>query len=88
MGYERWAVLGRGFIQIVDKDGKASRCAAEDIGSAKLRDGYLTIRRKDAKSSFFDLFNHEGVFGFNYCAIDNARVFLYLFEKFLGIRVQ
>jgi hypothetical protein len=88
MGAGRWATLGPGFIRIVEKDGKASRCAAEDIGSAKLDDGYLTIRRKDAKSSLFDLFDREGIFGFNYAAIYNARVFLYLFEKSLGIRVQ
>jgi hypothetical protein len=88
MGYNRWAVLGRGFIQIVDKDGKVSRCAAEDIGSARLHDAYLTIRRKDAKRSLFDLFDHEGVFGFNYAAMHNPLLFLYLFEKSLGIRVQ
>ena len=88
MGYSNWAVLGRGFIEIMDKNGKVSRCAAADIGSAKLRDAYLTIRRKDAKSSLFDLFNAEGVFGFDYAAMYNARLFLYLFEKSLGIRVQ
>ena len=88
MGYSNWAVLGRGFIEIMDKDGKVSRCAAEDIGSAKLREGYLTIRRKDAKSSLFNLFNSEGVFGFDYAALHNGRLFLYLFEKSLGIRVQ
>lgn len=88
MGYHRWAVLGNGFIEIVEPDGKASRCAAGDIGSATLRDGYLTIRRKDAKSSLFNLFDSEGVFGFNYALIHNARLFLYLFERSLGIRVQ
>jgi hypothetical protein len=88
MGYNRWAVLGGGYIRIVDKDGKDSKCLAEDIGSVTLRDAYLTIRRKDAKSSLFDLFNHEGVFGFNYAAMHNPRIFLYFFEKLLGVRVQ
>jgi hypothetical protein len=88
MGYNCWAAFGRGFIEITDKEGRVSRCAAEDIGSAKLRDGYLTIRRKDAKSSLFDLFNSQGVYGFDYAAIRNGRLFLYLFEKSLGIRVQ
>jgi hypothetical protein len=88
MGSSRWAVLGRGFIRIMDSEGKDSRCVAEDIGSAKLKEGYLTIRRKDAKSSLFDLFNHEGIFGFNYAAMHNARLFLHLFERFLGVRVQ
>jgi len=88
MGSNNWSVLGRGFIQFIDEHGKVSRCDAEEIGSAKLFDGRLTIRRKDARRSFFDLFNSEGVFGFPYGAIHNARLFLYLFEKSLGIRVQ
>ena len=88
MGYNNWSVLGRGYIQFVDEHGKVSRCDAEEIGSAKLSDGRLTIRRKDAKHSFFDLFDAEGVFGFPYGVIHNARLFLYLFEKSLGIRVQ
>jgi hypothetical protein len=88
MGSNRWSVLGRGYIEFVDEHGKVSRCAAEEIGSAKLFDGDLTIRRKDAKRGFFNLFNHEGVFGFSYSAVHNARLFLHLFEKSLGIRVQ
>jgi hypothetical protein len=88
MGYNCWSVLGRGYIQFVDEHGKVSRCDAEEIGSAKLFDGRLTIRHKEAKRKFFDLFNSEGVFGFPYGAIHNARLFLYLFEKSLGIRVQ
>jgi hypothetical protein len=88
MGYNCWSILGRGYIEFVDEHGKASRCGAQEIGSAKLFDGRLTIRRKDARSSFFELFNSEGVFGFPYGAIHNARLFLYLFEKSLGIRVQ
>jgi hypothetical protein len=88
MGHNRWSVLGRGYIQFVDEHGKVSRCDSEEIGSAKLFDGRLTIRRKDAKRSFFDLFNAEGVFGFPFGAIHNAPLFLYLFEKSLDIRVQ
>ena len=88
MGSGLWVALGVGFLQIMDKQGGVSRCAAEDIGSAKLDDGVLTIRRKDAKSSFFNLFNHEGVYQFNYATMHNARLFLYLFERCLGIKVR
>ncbi len=88
MGDNCWSVLGRGYIQFVDRHGKVSRCDAEEIGSAKLVAGRLTIRRKDAERGFFDLFNSEGVFGFPYGAIHNARLFIYLFERSLGIRVQ
>jgi hypothetical protein len=54
--------------------------------SARLFDGRLTIRRKAPRRSFFDLFNSEGVFGFPYGAIHNPRLFLYLFERSLGLK--
>jgi hypothetical protein len=87
MGHRRWACVGRGFIEIVDKEGKSSRCEADDIGSAKLETGYLTICRKGAKASRFDLFSKEGVFRFDYAVMHNARLFLYAFEKLLNVKV-
>jgi hypothetical protein len=88
MGNRRWSAPGRGYIDFVDESGQVSRCAAEDIGSARLFGGDLTIRRKDARCSLFQPFNHEGVFGFPHAAMHNARLFLDLFEKSPGIRVQ
>jgi hypothetical protein len=88
MGRNRWTRVGRGFIEIVDKSGKVSRCDADDIGSAKLEGGYLTICAKGAKASRFDLFSKEGVFRYDYAAMHNARLFLVAFEKFLNIKVE
>ncbi|HUA62140.1 MAG TPA: hypothetical protein VML19_25510 [Verrucomicrobiae bacterium] len=88
MGDQNSAILGRGFLEFVDPWGKASRCAADEIGSARLCEGILTIRRKDARKGLFNLFNQEGFFTFNYSGIHNARLFLSLFEQALGVPVQ
>ena len=87
MGRDRWTVVGPGFIEITEKNGKVSRCEAGDIGSAKLDAGFLTIARQGAKPSRFDLFSPEGVFRYDYSVVHNARMFLYVFEKCLGCRV-
>jgi hypothetical protein len=88
MGDGRWARLGSGFLDIVDKQGTASRCEAGDIGSAKIASGVFTLTRKDAKSKFFGLLGSTGTFRFNYGAIYNARLFLYVFQSLLNIQVQ
>ena len=88
LGGKYSCVMSRGVIDFVDEQGKLSRCGADEIASARLFDGQLTIRRKDARRGLFELFNSEGVFSFPYGAIHNARLFLYLFERSLGVKVQ
>jgi hypothetical protein len=88
MGDGRWARLGPGFIDIVDKKGEVHHCAASDIGSAKIASGQFTISRKDAKSTFFGLLGSSGTFRFNYGIMYNARLFLIAFENFLNVKVQ
>jgi hypothetical protein len=88
MGHQRFARVGRGFVEIVDKDGTVNRCDAGDIGSAKLASGTFTLTRKDAESKFFGLLGSSGVFHFDYGNMYNGRLFLYAFEKLLGIKVE
>ncbi len=88
MGDKRWARLGVGFLDIVEKDGSVNRCEASEIGSAKLASGVFTLKRKDATSKFFGLFGSSGVFKFNYAVMYNARLFLYAFQKLLNIKVE
>ncbi len=83
----RTARVGRGFLEIVDKDGNVSRSEAGDIGSAQLASGTFTLTRKDATSKFFGLLGSSGVFRFDYSNMGNARLFLYAFEKLLNIPV-
>ena len=88
MGDKRWARLGLGFLEIVEKDGSVNRCEASDIGSAKLASGTFTLSRKDAKSKLFGLLGSSGVFKFNYGIMYNAQVFLYAFQRLLNIKVE
>jgi hypothetical protein len=87
MGHKRSARVGRGFLEIVDKDGTVNRCEAGDIGSAKLASGTFTLTRKDAESKFFGLLGSSGVFRFDYGNMYNGRLFLYAFEKLLPLKV-
>lgn len=87
MGHNRYARVGRGFIEILEKDGAAHRCAAGDIGSAKLASGRFTLTRKDATSTFFGLLGSSGTFHFDYANMYNGRLFLLAFQKFLNMRV-
>ncbi len=87
MGHKRWARVGRGFLEFVDKDGAVSRCEAGDIASAKLAGGTFTLTRKDAESKFFGLLGSSGIFSFDYGSMYNGRLFLYAFEKLLNLKV-
>ena len=83
-----WARVGPGFLEFVDKEGNVSRCEASEIGSAKLDKGRFTLTRKDAARRFFGLFGSSGVFHFAFANLYNGRLFLYAFERLLGIKVQ
>jgi hypothetical protein len=88
MGQGRWALVGRGVLEIVDPKGNRSRCEAADIGSAQLAAGVFTITRKDATSKFFGLLGTTGVFSFGYYSLYNPRLFLFAFERLLNIKVE
>jgi hypothetical protein len=87
MGHKRWARVGRGFLEIVGKEGNANRCEAGDIASAKLAGGTFTLTRKDAESKFFGLLGSSGIFSFDYGSMYNGRLFLFAFEKLLNLKV-
>jgi hypothetical protein len=83
MGQRRFTVLGPGFIDVVDNQGKVSRWLSGDIGAARLDSGYLTIAHKSAVPG-----KNGELFRFDYGIVHNARLFLYLFERSLGCKVQ
>ena len=84
MGDNRWARLGRSFLEIVDKAGKVSRCESAEIALARLYNGMFTLTRKDSKSGFF---GPTGVFVFEFGKMHNGRLFLIAFESLLGIKL-
>jgi hypothetical protein len=88
MGEQRWARVGRGFLEIVEKDGTVNRCEASEIGSAKMAGGYLTLTRKDSSAKFLGWFGKTGVFHFTYENMYNGRLFLFVMDRFLGVKVE
>ncbi len=88
MGQKRWARVGPGFLEIVEKDGSLHRCEAADIGSAKLASGTFTLTRKDSQSRFFGLLSPSGTFDFDFGKMYNGRLFLYAFEKLVGLKLS
>jgi hypothetical protein len=84
---KRWARVGAGFIEIAEKGGAVHRCAAGDIGSAKLESGTFTLTRKDSESRFFGLLAPSGEFKFDYAKMHNGGAFLFAFENLLGIKL-
>lgn len=87
MDSKRWARVGVGFIEIVEKDGAVHRCEAADIGSAKLASGTFTLTRKDSESRFFGLLAPSGEFKFEFGKMHNGRLFLFAFENLLGLKL-
>lgn len=85
MGNKRWARLGRGFLEIEESDGAVFRGDAAEVGSVKMQSGYLTLTRKDGASGFFGKLGESGSFYFDLSTVRNSRLFLYAFERLLGI---
>ncbi len=90
MLHKRWMHVGPGVLEIVDKNGNVSRCEAGNIASAKLdfNSGIITLQRKDPASNFFGLPESTGTYQIKYGDLYNAHLFLFAFEKFVGIRIS
>ncbi len=84
-----WVRLGRGFLEIdgVDPEDGPSRWEATDIGSAIAVEfeGTLTLMTQSATEK---LYGAAGPLHLNYGNMYNGRVFLYAFEKLVGLSVQ
>jgi hypothetical protein len=79
--------LGHGFLELVDKQGYASRCEASQIGSVIASRGNetLTLNPKVAGSAFFPSGKAVSV---NYSGMLNNRLFFSAFEKLLDIKIE
>jgi hypothetical protein len=81
---------GNDWVSVVPKQlelsvrGQTTSCSTADIGSIQLQQGLFTVKRKDAKEGWF---SSSGVFKFNYNALANARLFAFVLEKLVGIRI-
>jgi hypothetical protein len=74
--------VGPGFIDLHLK-GRSERCAAQEIGAISISQGVFKVKRADAKEGWF---SSRGVFQFPYGTMANARVFLLVCDRLLGVR--
>ena len=72
-------VAGQGYLDLY-MNGQQIRCLTQDIANVDMKQGVLTIRRKDATSGFLGI-GAKGVFSFTYSELANGRVFLMLLEQ-------
>lgn len=76
--------LGNGWIELSIK-GKSDRREAKDIAKVELQKGRFTVEMVDAKKGFF---SSTGVFGFDYGALSNARVFVLALNRLTGLQLS
>jgi hypothetical protein len=80
-----WIGVGPGFLELCFGGKPPARCDRADLSLVSVKNGYFTMKRKDAKVGWF---SSEGVFTFPYANMANARVFLFALDKLGGIQVS
>jgi hypothetical protein len=75
--------IGPGYV-LLRSGGSEERWEARDIHGVQLHQGVVYIRRVDAREGWF---SSRGVFKFDFAALANAQLFLYLMEKVVGVPV-
>jgi hypothetical protein len=84
LGGKNWVRLGKGYIRLFF-NGEETDCGVEDIDQVRLDQGWVQVRRKDAKEGWF---SSTGVFKFPYSNLSNARLFFLLMENLVGVAVN
>jgi hypothetical protein len=82
LGGADYVRVGPDFLEL-RVGGQTTECATSDIGALSLQAGMFTVKRRDAKEGWF---TSKGVFKFNYNALANAQLFLFLLERLTGLR--
>jgi len=80
-----WIGVGSGFVELCFGGKPPARCEKSDLSQVSIRNGYFTLKRRDAKVGWF---SSEGVFQFPYANMANARVFLVALDRLGGIQVS
>jgi hypothetical protein len=79
----RYVRLGPGYM-IIQAGSQEEQWDARDINGVQVHQGVVYIRRRDAKEGWF---SSKGVFKFDFAALANAQLFIYLVEKVVGVPV-
>src|SRR5439155_2476814 len=87
-GYLHFSLGGDDYVRVgpdllkLRVGGQVTECGTADIGALSLQQGMFTVKRRDAKEGWF---TSKGVFKFNYNALANAQLFLFVLEKLTGL---
>jgi hypothetical protein len=73
--------VGPGFLEF-DHNGEVAHIRVDEIKTCNLNEGTFHIAHKDTR-----WFSFKGKFNFSYASMPNARVFLLLIEKVVGISI-
>jgi len=84
LGGRNWVKLGQERITLFF-NGEEIDCHADEIDQVRIEQGWVQVRRKDAKEGWF---SSRGVFKFPYGSLANAQLFLILMDKLVGVRIN
>lgn len=84
LGGSDWVSVAPGRLELCVR-GQTTSCATNEIGSVSIDQGLFTVKRADAKVGWF---TSKGVFKFNYAALANAQLFLFVLEKLANVRIR
>ncbi|MBI1915203.1 MAG: hypothetical protein HYS12_10760, partial [Planctomycetes bacterium] len=84
LGGRNWVKLGQERITLFF-NGEEIDCHADEISQVRIEQGWVQVRRKDAKEGWF---SSRGVFKFPYGSLANAQLFLILMDKLVGVRIN
>jgi hypothetical protein len=88
IGAKQYAVLGPGFIDVINPNRQFHNLTHE-IQSAVLHQGWIIIRRHDARNKAINsLTGEDGIFYLSYRSVSNVRIFLKLLESVVGVACQ
>jgi hypothetical protein len=79
-----WIRLGQGYMKMHFR-GQQEDCTRNEISHMSLQQGTVVIKRIDAKEGWF---SSKGVYKFPYSSLSNARLFLLLMEKLVGVPIR
>ena len=64
---------------------RASLSDADDIAEVRIDQGWVQVRRTDAREGWF---SSSGIFKFPYGSLANAHLFLILMDQLVGVKIN
>lgn len=84
LGGKNWLRIGERQL-ILHQNDATVEWSADELAEVRVEKGQIEIRRHDAREGWF---SSSGIWKFPYANLANARLFLILMDRLLGVRVQ